>query len=59
MNLAVALAAQDSGLRVGLLDVDVFGPSLPRLMGIDGKPSANEGGQPLVWSLTLAVEPCG
>ena len=41
-NLAVALA-QRPKLRVGLLDVDVFGPSLPRLMGLGGKPPANAG----------------
>ena len=41
-NLAVALA-QSPALRVGLLDVDVFGPSLPRLMGLSGKPAADAG----------------
>jgi len=35
-NLAIALAAQ--GLRVGLLDADIFGPSVPRLFGLTGKP---------------------
>ncbi len=36
-NLAAALAA--SGQKVGLLDADVFGPSLPLLFGITGKPN--------------------
>ncbi|GGG17512.1 iron-sulfur cluster carrier protein [Caldovatus sediminis] len=36
VNLAVALAAE--GLRVGLLDADVYGPSLPRMLGLRGKP---------------------
>ncbi|MDI9850117.1 Mrp/NBP35 family ATP-binding protein [Rhodoblastus sp. 17X3] len=36
-NLAVALAAR--GVKVGLLDADVFGPSLPLLFGVSGKPS--------------------
>jgi len=34
VNLALALAAR--GKRVGLLDVDVYGPNIPRMMGIDG-----------------------
>ncbi len=34
VNLSLALAAQ--GKRVGLLDVDVYGPNIPRMMGIDG-----------------------
>lgn len=37
-NLAVALAAR--GLKVGLLDADVYGPSQPRMLGISGRPSA-------------------
>jgi ATP-binding protein involved in chromosome partitioning len=35
-NLAVALAA--SGARVGLLDADIYGPSIPMIMGINEKP---------------------
>ena len=34
-NLAVALAA--AGKRVGLLDVDVHGPSVPKLLGLEGR----------------------
>ncbi|MGR3717738.1 MAG: Mrp/NBP35 family ATP-binding protein [Thermohalobaculum sp.] len=40
-NLAVALTAQ--GMRVGLLDADVYGPSQPRMMGITGRPSSPDG----------------
>jgi len=36
VNLATALARQ--GLRVGLLDADVYGPSAPRMLGVDGEP---------------------
>jgi ATP-binding protein involved in chromosome partitioning len=36
VNLALALAA--NGLRVGMLDADIYGPSLPRLMGVTGRP---------------------
>ncbi len=41
VNLALGLQAQ--GLRVGLLDADVYGPSLPRLLGLSGKPVLGEG----------------
>jgi ATP-binding protein involved in chromosome partitioning len=40
VNLALALAAR--GLRVGLLDADIYGPSQPRMMGIKGRPSATD-----------------
>lgn len=36
INLAVAFAK--AGHRVGLLDADVYGPSLPRMLGVSGKP---------------------
>src|SRR3954462_1786814 len=36
VNLAVALAA--SGARVGLMDADIYGPNIPRMMGVSGAP---------------------
>jgi ATP-binding protein involved in chromosome partitioning len=39
-NLAVAL--RQSGARVGLLDADVYGPSLPLLTGVSGRPHSQE-----------------
>jgi len=40
-NLAVALAR--AGVRVGLIDADIYGPSQPRLMGSEGaKPTAQD-----------------
>jgi ATP-binding protein involved in chromosome partitioning len=40
-NLALALQAQ--GLKVGLLDADIYGPSQPRLMGLTGRPDSPDG----------------
>jgi ATP-binding protein involved in chromosome partitioning len=40
-NIACALGAL--GLKVGLLDADVYGPSMPRLLGITGKPHSADG----------------
>ncbi len=39
VNLALGLASL--GRKVGLLDADIYGPSVPRMMGIRGKPEAN------------------
>ena len=36
VNLALSLAA--NGLKVGVLDSDIYGPSMPRMLGIRGKP---------------------
>ena len=40
INLALGL--RDLGLRVGLLDADIYGPSVPRLTGIREKPQLND-----------------
>jgi len=62
-NLALALSAQ--GLKVGLLDADIYGPSVPKLLGLSGKPRVIEGKtlEPLqayglkAMSIGLLIEP--
>lgn len=41
VNLAIALAAK--GARVGLLDADIYGPSIPMMMGSNQKPASKDG----------------
>jgi len=39
----LALAFSTNGHKVGLLDADIYGPSMPRMMGIAGKPQSRDG----------------
>ncbi|HSE78563.1 MAG TPA: iron-sulfur cluster carrier protein ApbC [Alphaproteobacteria bacterium] len=41
VNLAMALAVK--GLKIGVLDADIYGPSQPRMMGISGRPHSPDG----------------
>tara|TARA_Y100000590_G_C15653452_1_gene989691 strand:+ start:560 stop:1387 length:828 start_codon:yes stop_codon:yes gene_type:complete len=41
MNFALAL--KSTGLKVGILDADIYGPSLPKMMSINEKPKSDDG----------------
>ncbi len=41
VNLAAAMAAE--GLSVGVVDADIYGHSVPRMLGVDGRPTQVEG----------------
>jgi len=41
VNLALALAAD--GAKVGVLDADVYGPSIPTMLGLSGRPDSPDG----------------
>ncbi|XP_054433893.1 iron-sulfur cluster transfer protein NUBPL [Pteronotus mesoamericanus] len=42
VNLALALGANDSSKTIGLLDVDVYGPSIPKMMNLKGNPELSQ-----------------
>src|SRR5204862_3429096 len=39
----LALALHRSGYRTGLLDADIYGPSIPTMLGVTGRPVATDG----------------
>lgn len=61
---AIALSLSKAGAKVGLMDADVYGPSIPHLLGISGRPQViNNKIQPIyygempVMSMGLLVDP--
>ncbi|MEQ8247923.1 MAG: iron-sulfur cluster carrier protein ApbC [Alphaproteobacteria bacterium] len=46
VNLAMGFA--QAGMRVGLMDADIYGPSVPKMMGLTGRPDATPDGQKVI-----------
>ncbi len=42
-SVNLALAFQENGLKTGILDADIYGPSMPRLLGLTGRPQPVQG----------------
>lgn len=62
MSTQIALSlAQDENLNVGLLDIDICGPSVPRMLGLEGHEvhQSNEGWSPVYFEDNLAVMSIG
>jgi ATP-binding protein involved in chromosome partitioning len=59
VNIAVGLALK--GRRVGLLDIDIHGPSIPKITGLEGSPlrQSEEGLMPIEYSDSLKVMSIG
>eukprot|EP00795_Rhopilema_esculentum_P010791 gene10791-19592_t len=45
VNLALGIAANDQALSVGILDADIYGPSIPTLMNLKGEPELDNRNQ--------------
>lgn len=59
VNLALGLAQK--AMRVGLLDIDIHGPCIPNMLGLEGMPLAGDGKkiQPVAYSTNLKVVSMG
>ena len=55
VNLSIALA--DKGYNVGIMDVDLHGPDVPRMLGLEGTPQVNENKKlnPISYSKNLSA----
>lgn len=43
VTINLALALKELGYRTGVLDADIYGPSVPKMLGLKGKPTSRDG----------------
>ena len=43
LAVSIAIGLARAGSKVGILDADVYGPSIPHLVGLEGRPAIEEG----------------
>lgn len=56
---SIALTLEKLGSKVGLMDADVYGPSIPHLLGLDGRPEIVDGKIQPICSGTMPVMSMG
>ncbi len=56
---SLAITLQKLGAKVGLMDADVYGPSVPHLLGLSGRPEIHEGKIKPIMSETMPVMSMG
>ncbi|MAR79727.1 MAG: hypothetical protein CMM18_05830 [Rhodospirillaceae bacterium] len=55
-SVNVALALSNLGKRIGLLDADVYGPSIPKMLGLSGKPDTTKEGKKIIPKEKLGIQ---
>ncbi|MEZ6106366.1 MAG: P-loop NTPase [Pirellulaceae bacterium] len=59
VSAGLAISLQRSGARVGLMDADVYGPSIPTMLGVAGQPEVVDNQIVPLWSNGLPVMSMG
>ena len=59
LSASIALTLEKLGAKVGLMDADVYGPSIPHLLGLTGRPNVEDGKIVPIYSGTMPVMSMG
>ncbi len=55
-SVNIALALSNLGKKIGLLDADVYGPSIPKMLGLSGKPDTTKEGKKIIPKERLGIQ---